>query len=359
MLSVAVAIATYNRPDQLDRALAAWEQSNLEPDQLVVVDASADAAARASAVAGALPGRFAAGRGAYLSAATPSTTAQRNQAVDALGTDLVVFADDDTMPDPQYLERLVEVFAADRRGRVGGVGGKTDRRGQGLKAWAGARVVRPLVRVVGQRYYAPRRVAFPEEAAPPPLPASIPVVRMKLLNGCNMAFRTELVRAERFDESMRGYAYGEDFDLSFRIGRHHALLRRTDARVTMAVRHGSSVDPYLFFMIRWVNPAYMIGKLGLGEPAYRSLARLMALQRATDLAAGRCPSARNRGEVARRYEVAKGLVGELRAATPGAELGRRYEGIQDRIVEQAAGVAARSVAAGAEPTGHQGGPTGR
>jgi hypothetical protein len=44
-----------------------------------------------------------------------------------------------------------------------------------------------------------------------------------------MNFRTELARRLRFDENLWRYAYLEDFDLSFRVGRTHALVYRPDA----------------------------------------------------------------------------------------------------------------------------------
>ncbi|HLN16617.1 MAG TPA: glycosyltransferase [Acidimicrobiales bacterium] len=331
MSTAAVAICTFNRPDQLRQALRAWAASSRRPDQVVVVDASPDAAAAARRVPAEHAGLFGEGS-AYLVADRASTTAQRNQAVDSVTTDVVVFADDDTIPDRDYLARLLAVFEADPGGRVGGVAGTTAE--QHHLSWRARQRLRELgvARLVGTRYPVPRRVAYPAAAAPPPLPPALHLVRKRALNGCNMAFRTALVAEARFDEHMGGYAYGEDFDLSFRIGRHHALLKRSDANVEMAVSHGSTVDPYYFFMIRWLNPAYLVAKHGLGEQGWRSLERLLVLERAADLARGRAPSAPDRESVRRRYATAGSLVEALRGAPPD-DLVPRYEALQAEVAE--------------------------
>lgn len=344
MLSVAVAIATYNRPAELERALEAWSRSTRRPDQLIVVDASDRADGRSSVerLVGDQPG------GRYLAAEEPSTTKQRNQAVDEASTDVVVFCDDDTVPSSQYLAQILEVFEADPAGRIGGVAGNAhfDRPAwqEQLAPWLRA----ARAAAVGERYAMSRRVAYPDEVVVPPLPGGMPIERKRALNGCNMAFRTELVIDERFDEHMRGWAYGEDFDLSFRVGRHHALVRRLDAEVTMSVAHGSTVDPFVFFMRRWINPGYLIAKLDLGERAHRSLGRLLRADWAASFLLGRCPSAGNRQAVSARFRQAYDFLDELRAGASGRALVPVYGSIQERVATLAEQLAAerRSVITG-------------
>lgn len=349
MLTAAVAIATTRRPDRLHEALLGWARSARPVDQVVVVDAGEGAPARAEAARAAHPGLLGRPADRYLTMAVPSTTAQRNRARREVVTDVVVFADDDTLPHPRYLERVMEVFERDVDGAVGGVAGVPE-------GWGGAparlrRAAGAPGRRWGQRYAMAPAVAHPPGVAVPATLSGLPLERRRGLNGCNMALRSALARAEPFDEHMLGWAYGEDLDVTFRVGRHHALVARTDAEVRLSVAHGRDVDPYWFFMARWVNPAYLIAKHDLGPPAWRALGRLLLAQRAAHLAAGRCPSARGRAAVAERYRTARREIAVLAAAGGGPGLVAAYDAVQARLM-------ARGDAPG-RPTPAPGAPTAR
>jgi GT2 family glycosyltransferase len=107
-------IATRNRRDSLRRTLAALEEQTLTPQEVIVVDdASSD------------------GTGTMLAAEFPGViylrlderggpAAARNRGVRAAGSDLIAFTDDDSIPEPGWLEGHLAYYGDPRVGAVGG-----------------------------------------------------------------------------------------------------------------------------------------------------------------------------------------------------------------------------------------------
>jgi GT2 family glycosyltransferase len=114
VVTVAVIIATYRRPDDVARCLDAIALQTREPDELVVVDASPDDRTRdlVAARTGVVYLRNEAGMG----------TLPTSRAIGVAGTtsDVVAFLDDDSIVRPTWLENLVKPYADPRVGAVGG-----------------------------------------------------------------------------------------------------------------------------------------------------------------------------------------------------------------------------------------------
>jgi GT2 family glycosyltransferase len=111
---VAVVIATYNRPDDVARCLSALEQQTVEPDEVVVVDASPDQ--RTRDLVAERPGVR------YLRNEAGVGTLPTSRAIGVRGTtsDVVAFLDDDSVVRPAWLENLKKPYADPRVGAVGG-----------------------------------------------------------------------------------------------------------------------------------------------------------------------------------------------------------------------------------------------
>ncbi len=128
--------------------------------------------------------------------------AQRNFLLDAAGDafDLILITDDDCYLQRHYIERTEQVFAADPT-VVGTTGNilKNGATGPGYSVAFAQDLLRgiPEVPTLGEQ---------------PPVPTFN-------TDGCNMAFRMEVLRGHhiRFDENMPGYAWYEDIDFSRRF----------------------------------------------------------------------------------------------------------------------------------------------
>jgi GT2 family glycosyltransferase len=195
-----IVICTRHRPDDLRRTLESVAAQHVRPEAVVIVDdsdphlrAETEAIARASTCDPVV-----------LVKDHPGLTASRNLALDHVQTPLITFLDDDVVLDRQYLQAVNDAFTRDDA--IAGVGGVVDndhvyghRRARALLGLPGA----PTGKVLPTGYTAP----LPTAAA-----------SVEHLIGCNMTFRTDVVRAYRFDtERFSGYALGEDAELTHRM----------------------------------------------------------------------------------------------------------------------------------------------
>jgi GT2 family glycosyltransferase len=218
MPTVSVVICTRNRPDDLAACLVSLATQTRVPDELVVVDASDDEASRAHVET--LAASIATVR--YLRA-TRGLTRQRNVGVVASSGEIVTFLDDDVVLAPDYLERVIELFAEDPT--LGGVEGTVAMgplRGRRRLANAFRRFF--LMNSLGRRGV--KRSGFVSYDPAPRTPRQVPS-----LVGCNMSYRRAVFERFRFDEWFDGYGLGEDQDFSYRVGRTTKLVQTPYARL--------------------------------------------------------------------------------------------------------------------------------
>ncbi len=201
-LSIGVAIASYQRPDDLKRCLQALsEQSQLPSDVMVVV--RSDDEATKDVVATATIKRLLV-RQIFVDA--PGLVAARNVALASCRTDILTFIDDDTVPHRDWLERIVPHFADDPT--LGGLGGK-DRIHNGTsfddRTTCDVGRIQWFGRVVPNHHLghgAPWTVDF--------------------IKGANMSFRANAFQGISFDERLRGIGAQPYEDLVFCSAIRHA-----------------------------------------------------------------------------------------------------------------------------------------
>jgi len=113
MSSVAVIVATRNRPAELRACLTSLSGQSLPPDRIVVVDDDPANTATAEVVAAFAGVRYVAGGGLGLAGA-------HNAGLRATSEDVVAFTDDDVIADPDWLRALVAAFGTPDVGCVTG-----------------------------------------------------------------------------------------------------------------------------------------------------------------------------------------------------------------------------------------------
>lgn len=205
-------VCTKDRPEDLRRCLSSIALCSPFPGTVTIVDGSEDGSARnvVRDFKSSLPTK-------YLQT-LPGLPFQRNQGVSASCADIVHFIDDDTIVEPEYFAAIMAVFH--HRTDVIGVSGYITNLGdhhptrltralhldgdEGSLLASGLNV---LVFTAGRD----RRVQW--------------------LSGCSMSYRRHVLCHESFDERLRGYALGEDVELSTRVGRHGTLWHASAARL--------------------------------------------------------------------------------------------------------------------------------
>lgn len=112
--TVSVLIPSWRRPDLLRRVLASLPQQRHQPDEILVVVRPDDAPSReVIAATSGLPVR-------EVLVQKPGLVAARNAGLDAATCDIVVFLDDDAIPEVDWLERMLAHYDAPGVGAVGG-----------------------------------------------------------------------------------------------------------------------------------------------------------------------------------------------------------------------------------------------
>lgn len=219
-------IATYKRPQELLTLLEVLLQLPDVPEEVVVVDGDAPEEHEKQFYHflkdQKLPFDF-----TYVKS-PKGLTRQRNVGIDISSHAYVFFLDDDCLPQPGYFLETQKVFLADSAGKVGGVCGlninEVDRRV--ARQWR-IQVALGLVPPDHPKIYrglwntAPLSTIKPFTGIRP----------VDILNGNAMAFRREVLNENRFSKFFHGYSFGEDLEISLRIGRKWEVLWCGDARV--------------------------------------------------------------------------------------------------------------------------------
>jgi GT2 family glycosyltransferase len=210
ILDVSVVIITYQRPHFVRRCLDHLRAQRRAPFEVIVVDSSPGGETQQIVTNEYPEVRYAicsAGRGAMATA--------RNIGFNIATGHVVAFLDDDAFADPDWLERLAEMYTGPE---VGGVGGLADNGRPGAEVEGADRigVVCPDGSLTG--YW----------AANPGRP-----VEVDHLQGANMSFRrTAIEEIGGIRDGYRGTCFCEDTDLCLRIKRRgYHLIYTPFARV--------------------------------------------------------------------------------------------------------------------------------
>ncbi len=195
----------------------------------------------------------------------PGLPAQRNLGLRQTQADVVAFFDDDVELEPGYLAALMAVYERRWGEGVGGVAGSTPGWRQSSEgAWwlkrvfglthvaASGEAVR-LLPTLGLTWVAQPAHEIPCAALP----------------GHCMSFRRTALDGIAFDESLGGYADGEDIDVGIQVGRRYPLWQTPDARLTHHKSRLQRADLRRRFFTRTRNERYLHRKLMPQTAFYR------------------------------------------------------------------------------------------
>lgn len=232
-------IPTINRSDVLSRTLASLQKQDWQPEELIVIDASRDAATR-ELIQSRAPDFLARGcRLSWQRATLAGAASQRNQGVAAASKPVIWFFDDDILLEPHCVARLWVALCSDAK--LGGVNAMiVNQQYQPpgtvsrfmFRMMAGKKATSYAGRVIG-----PGLNLLPEDRDD--LPEVVPV---EWLNTTCTLYRREALPDPVFSNRFTGYSIGEDLALSLTVGRRWKLANARTARIIHDSQSGSHKD---------------------------------------------------------------------------------------------------------------------
>jgi GT2 family glycosyltransferase len=239
--TLAIVIPSKNRKDDLMRCLHSINQ-HTSPDQVVVIDQSTTPYDLS---------QFRTVQHVYRPDLS-GLTAARNCALQFVRCEYILFLDDDTEVLNDCVLLLKREFS--KRPTAAGFGCPT------IERWSLTSFSYVLSETIFRRGFFNRRPIKRARG-----------VELRVLPGCAMAVRTDVLAQERFDEVLTGGALGEDFEFSIRARRHGRLWQCESARIR---HYGSEQNRPSREKERreaWANNLYFFDKLEAGSFGWNRL----------------------------------------------------------------------------------------
>lgn len=290
-------IVTKGRPGPLAAALTSVTAVMPPDGEIIVVDGDPDRSAEP--VAARFTGARDCARMRYLPSA-PGVPVQRNVGIDAATGEVVVFTDDDCTLEPGFYVALEQAYADEA---VVGASGY---------------VLSPPSRRIGSDDYSRLRrllLGGGREGTMTRFGFRRPIVDVgtardvEFMLGPLMTARTSVARSVRFDESLVGYALGEDEDFSYRLSCCGRVRYEPRAAVTHHALGFRSAQPRERDRRTVVNRSYLFRKnfnTSLRARAgFAGLMMMMLVHRAVN----------------REWEGLRGLIDGMRAVRRGEQPG--------------------------------------
>lgn len=157
-----------------------------------------------------------------------SSVVARNNGIDIASGEIVSFLDDDVVLFKNYYEKVLDYFYSDKK--IGGLSGNVILENK-LYNWKDK--LRKILnnvflidnvngKVTASGFGHPLHGFGSENGKPR---------QVEMLSGCNMNYRREFLKDDKFDEWFIGYSYREDADFSYRISRKTVLEMIPEAKL--------------------------------------------------------------------------------------------------------------------------------
>lgn len=319
-LCYTIVIATRNRPAALRLSIPRMLAQSSPPAQLIVVDSSDDHPATVAAVK-----ECADEHSVDLAILTSERGAarQRNAALGFIKHPVVFFPDDDSIWFPGVAESQLEVYELDRHEQISAVCAAesptppADWEIMDARPYEMRRSHRFQQRIASTRAKI-ENSWFPDPAkllgrsfwpSSHELPEWFPekdVVLVEWMTGFRMSFRTRVIQAVRFDETLSRYSLFEDIDASFGAWKHGWVVGARKARVFHYRSPEKRDSGRRLGSRQLLNKAYVIAKHSpVQHEARRRMGRFAKYKVLQYLIAARDSFARE------RYAGAKAALAEL------------------------------------------------
>jgi len=237
---ISVIIATYNRPDDLKKALNSFKQNIHLLREVIIVDQSTEDLTKK------IVKSFKSNKIKYYHSDIPSLTAARNMGIDKLSKDskIAIFIDDDVTLEDNYFDGILSVFNTYPNAR--GVGGYFL---PNIEINRFEMILRKIfliehMSVNKAKVYSAYGASYPSKLNE--------VIQSEWIPGFNMAYKTEVFVYEKFDSKFVKYALAEDFDFSLRVNKRYPGSLYITPKADL-IHHASTVERTPTMKLAYMN----------------------------------------------------------------------------------------------------------
>jgi len=245
-----VIIPTLNRPDDLSSLFQSLLLQTRTPEFVTIVDA------------GTLHANYELYKKNFhiqstefkIISSQPGLTYQRNLGIHHASGDILLFLDDDTIIESQYVEKIIRIFINDTENKIGGVTGRI------INVSFHQNIFNKRFRNI---FYLP--VSGKGELLRSGFGNSIShlvsdQIKIGWLSGCNMAYRKEVCIWNFFDENLKSYAYAEDLDFSTRVGKNYSLIYEPQAILEHRISPTNRISEFPRYKMLVLHHSYLFFK---------------------------------------------------------------------------------------------------
>lgn len=264
---ISLVVATKDRPDDLRKMLNSLQVQTMIPEEIIVVDASADP------VEGILK-EFPNLNLRYLRHLPPSAAAQRNAGLQACSPDatLIGFADDDIVFEPEAFEHLIHFWDNEPADTLGAAFNLINYPQQRPSLFKHSRISEAL------GLYSSRPGTVTRSGWQTIIPGLAETQYVDWLPTTAVTFRREALKLSIFDNFYESYSYLEDLDLSYTISRAGRLAVVANAGFSHFPSPGGRVTWLRFGRLEVRNRIHFVRKHDLSLPrCYLGLALRMGM----------------------------------------------------------------------------------
>lgn len=166
---------------------------------------------------------------------------QRNFGIKKSKGEIIVFSDDDTIWDKDYLKEIERVFI--EKDNVGGVTGNPTQKEISYKK----KILLGIYKIIPQLFLLTcvGDGKFRKSGRPKTLSGNLKdITPCEFLYGFSMAFKKSIIEQYMFDENLKGYVWNEDDDIAYRISRNYQNYFNPNARILHKQTASAREDNY-------------------------------------------------------------------------------------------------------------------
>jgi len=221
-MTCSIVICTMDRPGDLICCVKSIMKQTLLPKELIIVDAGVSNNKHAlDKLTHNRPLQL-----LYLKSEA-STTKQRNIGVERATGAIILFLDDDTVLENDYIEKMLDIYDAKRDDNIGGVEGTIIN--DIAPDFIGISIFKGCFFLQRSRWTGKSKVLPSGNFLLIPWPKN--VIEVECMAGGCCSYYRDIILRYKFDETLTKYAWKEDQDVAYRVARDYKLYKTPYARL--------------------------------------------------------------------------------------------------------------------------------